>query len=124
MAARTATTARTVRQTPSARSRTGRPSPGRTSPREAGAPRRRTGHRAAMDRTIERQRLHVTLPMVGSVSLPPPERLAWYAGLVGLGAFGILDWPVVLVISVGHLMSEDQHSRLMRDFGDALEQAA
>lgn len=77
-----------------------------------------------MDRTIERQRLHVTLPMVGSVSLPPPERLAWYAGLVGLGAFGILDWPVVLVISVGHLMSEDQHSRLMRDFGDALEQAA
>ncbi|MGW5366588.1 hypothetical protein [Actinopolymorpha pittospori] len=81
------------------------------------------GHRAAMDRAIERRRLHLSLPLVGSVSLPPPERLTWYAGLVTMGALGIIEWPVVVVISVGHLMSEDQHSRLARDFGDALEQA-
>ncbi|GAA5006301.1 hypothetical protein [Actinopolymorpha pittospori] len=75
-----------------------------------------------MDRAIERRRLHLTLPLVGSISLPPPERLGWYAGLVAMGALGIVDWPVVVVISVGHLMTEDQHSRLVRDFGDALEQ--
>ncbi|GAA4993228.1 hypothetical protein [Actinopolymorpha pittospori] len=82
-----------------------------------------SGYRAATERAIERRRLHLTLPLVGSVALPPPERLVWYAGLVTMGALGIIEWPVVAVISVGHLMSEDQHSRLTRDFGDALEQA-
>lgn len=33
--------------------------------------------------------------------LPPPDRLAYYAGLGALAAFGVVEWPVALAIGVG-----------------------
>ncbi|MGW0231055.1 hypothetical protein ACWDWO_22320 [Actinopolymorpha singaporensis] len=66
----------------------------------------------------------MTLPVFGPVTLPATERLAFYAGLAAVAALGIVDWPVVAVISVGHLLAEDQRNRLLRDFGLALQEAA
>ncbi|GAA3424685.1 hypothetical protein ACWDTT_00700 [Streptosporangium sandarakinum] len=69
------------------------------------------------------QDLHVTVPVIGKVTLPPPEHLAFYAVLGALGALEIIDWPIVLVIGAGHLLAGQQRSRVLRGAGQAAEAA-
>jgi hypothetical protein len=66
----------------------------------------------------------VTLPAgIGTVRVPRPERLAFYGGIAVLAALGVLDWPLALVIGVGHLLAEDHHHQVIAEFGEALGQA-
>ena len=68
--------------------------------------------------------MSVDLPEpIGTVRLPSPQRLVYYGGIAALGVFGIVDWPVVLVIGIGHLLAEDRHHQLIADFGKALAEA-
>ncbi|MFD2080435.1 hypothetical protein SAMN05421678_12520 [Actinopolymorpha cephalotaxi] len=77
----------------------------------------------AAEHAIDKHTVRMTLPVFGPVTLPATEKLAFYAGLAAVAVLGIVEWPVVVVISVGHLMAEDQRNRLVRDFGLALEEA-
>jgi len=78
----------------------------------------------AMDLTVQKHSICVTLPDdLGTVRLPEPERLAYYGGLVALAAFGILDWPVAIVLGIGHVLAEQHRHRFLEDFGEALAEA-
>ncbi len=73
---------------------------------------------------MERHTLRVTLPGdLGRLRLPEPQRLAFYGGLAALAVFGILEWPVAVVLGVGHLLADDHNHKLVRDLGEALEEA-
>ncbi|GDY31710.1 hypothetical protein [Gandjariella thermophila] len=63
------------------------------------------------------------LPLLGPVTMPPPDRLAYFAGLGLLAALGLIDWPVALVIAGGHLLADQHWSRVTRGVGQAMEQA-
>ncbi|GAA2101860.1 hypothetical protein GCM10009780_51980 [Actinomadura alba] len=39
-------------------------------------------------------------------SLPPPERMAYYAGLGALAAFGVIEWPVAAAIGAGTILAK------------------
>jgi hypothetical protein len=65
----------------------------------------------------------VRLPVLGRVMLPPPERLVYYAGLGLLAVFEVVEWPIALVVGTGHMLADQQHWRLVRGFGEALEEA-
>ncbi len=87
---------------------------------------RTRGSRAkpAAERAVAANSVQITLPLLGPVRLPEPQRLAWYAGVATLVVIGMVEWPVALVIAAGHLLSEDHHHRLLQDFGAALEAEA
>lgn len=80
------------------------------------------GRRAA-DRVSERNRIHVALPMIGSVTVPSRDQLAFIGGMGLLATFGVLDWPVAAVIGAGHLLAANRRDRAIHDFGEALEEA-
>jgi hypothetical protein len=79
------------------------------------------GHGAVL-RAIQKNTMRVELPMVGEVRLPPGDTLAWLGGLAALAVVGVLDWPVAAVIGVGHVLAHQNHLRLLKDFGEGLEQ--
>jgi hypothetical protein len=89
---------------------------------EAVAQTLRLGHGAVL-RAIQGNTVDVPLPVVGTVRLPPLDSLALYGGLATLAAVGIMEWPVAAAIGVGHLLVQQQHFRLLHDFGEALEKA-
>ncbi len=60
---------------------------------------------------------------LGTVRLPEPQRLTYYAAIGALGVLGVLEWPVALVLAGGHALASDQHNRAVQQFGDALEDA-
>jgi hypothetical protein len=82
----------------------------------------RIGHGAVL-RAIQQNSLAVDVPGFGTVRFPPGDTLAWFAGLAALAALGIMEWPVALVIGTGHLLSHQNHMRLLRSFGEALGSA-
>jgi hypothetical protein len=89
---------------------------------EAVAQTLRLGHGAVL-RAIQGNTVDVPLPVVGTVRLPPLDSLALYGGMATLAAVGIMEWPVAAAIGVGHLLVQQQHFRLLHDFGEALEKA-
>jgi xanthosine utilization system XapX-like protein len=83
----------------------------------------RRSHRDAVERVREAQTFAVTLPVLGRVRLPRPEQLAFYGALGALAAVEIIEWPVALVLGVGHALMQNEHSRVAHEVGEALEDA-
>jgi membrane protein required for beta-lactamase induction len=58
-----------------------------------------------------------------SLTLPAPEHLAFYAGVGAMAVFGIMEWPVVAALVVGHTLVNAQHNKVLQSLGEALEEA-
>ena len=82
----------------------------------------RIGHGAVL-RAIQGNTVDVPLPVLGTVRLPPLDSLIWFGGLATLVAVELMEWPVAAAIGVGHLLVQQQHFRLLHNFGEALEKA-
>ncbi|GIJ22154.1 hypothetical protein [Micromonospora lutea] len=67
------------------------------------------------------RRVHV--PWLGEVAVPPPDRLTYYAGIGALAAFQVIEWPLALVITAGHLLADQHLSGLAKGLGEALQSA-
>jgi hypothetical protein len=64
---------------------------------------------------------HVHVPAVGEVVIPPPERVAYYAGMGVLAAVGLIEWPLAVLITAGHVMADQQVFSRLRGLGQAAE---
>jgi hypothetical protein len=62
-------------------------------------------------------------PWSVSVTLLAPEHLAFYAGVGAIAVFGIVEWPVVVALVVGHTLVNAQHNKVLKSLGEALEEA-
>ncbi|GAA2216770.1 hypothetical protein ACFY2R_10540 [Micromonospora olivasterospora] len=65
----------------------------------------------------------VEVPVLGEVAVPPPDKVAYYAGLGVLAAVGVIEWPMALVITAGHLLADQHLSGLAKGLGQALQSA-
>ncbi len=64
----------------------------------------------------------VTLPFLGMrLPLPAAERAAYYGAIAGLVALELIDWPVALVVVVGHEILKRSRSPVVREVGEAAE---
>ncbi|MDM4721676.1 hypothetical protein QTQ03_19535 [Micromonospora sp. WMMA1363] len=73
--------------------------------------------------TIRAFNRRVEIPMLGEIAIPPPDKLAYYMGLGVLAAVRVIEWPMALVITAGHLLADQHLSGLTKGFGEALESA-
>lgn len=89
----------------------------------AGSEPRGQGTARAAAMAAERNTSHLQVPVLGRVELPPTDQLAFMGGILTLAAVGIMEWPVALVITAGHLLAHNRHVQILRDFGKALEDA-
>ena len=62
-------------------------------------------------------------PWSVSLTLPAPEHLAFYAGVGVMAVFGIMEWPVVAALVVGHTLVNAQQNKVLQSLGEALEEA-
>jgi hypothetical protein len=79
--------------------------------------------RRAVEHTMRRNTIRVHLPLLGEVMLPPLEELVFVGGITVLTLLGLVDWPVALLVAVGHALSLSGRNRVLREFGAALEAA-
>ncbi|WCN81555.1 hypothetical protein [Micromonospora sp. LH3U1] len=82
-----------------------------------------TRHLNGLHENIRMYNRRVELPMLGEVAVPPPDRVAYYAGLGVLAALQVIEWPLALVITAGHLLADQHLSGLARGVGEVLQDA-
>jgi len=56
------------------------------------------------------------------LTLPAPQQLAFYAGVGAMAVLGIMEWPVVAALVVGHTLVNAQHNKVLQSLGEALEE--
>ena len=49
------------------------------------------------------------------------EHLAWYTGLALMALFEVIEWPVALVIAVGHEIAHRARNRAIRELAEGIE---
>jgi hypothetical protein len=50
-----------------------------------------------------------------------PEHLAWYAGITVMALLEVIEWPVAIVIAVGHEIAHRSRSKALRELADGIE---
>lgn len=80
------------------------------------------GRQAAAMATSKNE-LRLTIPGVGDLRGPSLDQLAFLAGIATLAIFELIEWPVAVVLGVGHVLARNRHHALLRDFGEALDKA-
>ena len=80
------------------------------------------GVRAAQEAT-EKNSIRVEVPLIGTVVLPPTEQLAYVGGVGLLLALDIIEWPVAVALTAGHILTTLSHKKVLQDFGHALQSA-
>jgi hypothetical protein len=86
---------------------------------------RRPGMEAleAIERTVQHEYRRIRLPLVGTIRLPANEELVYYGGVTALVVLGLVDWPVAVLLGVGHELAAGKHRTMVRAVGEALEVA-
>ncbi|PYN91963.1 MAG: hypothetical protein DMD89_29220 [Candidatus Rokuibacteriota bacterium] len=51
------------------------------------------------------------------------QRVAWYVGLALMAALEVIDWPVAIVIGIGHELAHRARTRAVRELGSGIEAA-
>jgi hypothetical protein len=72
---------------------------------------------------MRRNMTHISVPVVGEVHLPAPEELAFIGGTAVLALVGILEWPVAVLLSMGHVLAMNRRNKVVHALGEALEEA-
>ncbi|MCW2639354.1 MAG: hypothetical protein JWP76_1660 [Dactylosporangium sp.] len=67
--------------------------------------------------------LRISIPVIGEVRLPPAPNLAFFAAVGALTAFGLIQWPVALIVIIGHVLATNARSGTARGFGEGMAQA-
>jgi hypothetical protein len=76
-----------------------------------------------VERELEKRR-EVRVPIVdATVTLPPADRATFYVGLGALAAVELIEWPVAVVVGVGHYLATRSRSTAGKELGEAAESA-
>ena len=82
-----------------------------------------TRHLSGTHETLRTYCRRVQVPLLGEMAVPPPDKVAYYAGLGVLAALQVIEWPLAVVITAGHLLADQHMSGLVKGVGEALESA-
>lgn len=98
-----------------------------TSTRQTSRGRRPSGSKGSRNGTnpvrAERHGPVMDVPVVGTITLPPPEHLIWYGATFTLAALELIDWPIAVLVAVGKALADNRHNQTLENVGDALENA-
>ena len=66
----------------------------------------------------------ITLPVTGwTFMLPPRREWPWIGGVVLVAALDLIDWPVALIVAIGHTIMTNSHNEQLRELADGIEAA-
>lgn len=83
-------------------------------------------HQQAARQAVDANSSHVRFRLGDTavdVTLPPLDKITFYAGLSAAVALGIIEWPIAALTGLGHLLTDDRRNRTLHALGEALDAA-
>jgi len=78
---------------------------------------------AAAEQAVRRDSVNIVLPVIGRLRLPSADDVAFIGGVAVLVMVGVVEWPVGVALGLGHALATSRRNRVVRAFGEALEEA-
>lgn len=78
--------------------------------------------REASTQVKRAEKFSVRIPVVGKVSIPPPDQIAFIGALGLLAAVELIDWPVALAVGVGQVVVARHLEEQRLKAGETVEQ--
>jgi len=75
----------------------------------------------AAEQAVRSTSLFLRIPVLGALTLPAPEQVAFIGGVAVVAAIGLLEWPVAALLIIGHGVASQSHRKMVRALGEALE---
>jgi hypothetical protein len=75
----------------------------------------------AAEQALRRNSVFLRVPVLGELTLPPPEQVAFIGGVAVLAILGVVEWPVAVVLGLGHGLATQAHRKMVRALGEVLE---
>ena len=75
-------------------------------------------------RQTRRQRRSTSTRVPRRVTRRPHPRVGWYAGLAVMAALEIIEWPLAIMMMLGHEIAHRVHNQALRDFAEGVEAGA
>lgn len=72
----------------------------------------------------QRRGTPVRQPSTRATTDRPHPRLAWYTGLAVMAVLEVIEWPLAIVLVLGHEIAHRAHSEALRDFAEGVEAGA
>jgi len=73
-------------------------------------------------RVTAKQRRSVSLLHSRAVAAQRPHlRVGWYAGLAVMAAVEVIEWPLAILMMLGHELAHRAHTEALRDFAEGVE---
>jgi len=69
----------------------------------------------------QRRGTPVRQPSTHATTQRPHPRLAWYTGLAVMAVLEVIEWPLAIVLVLGHEIAHRAHSEALRDFAEGVE---
>ena len=67
-------------------------------------------------RRSTRQRSRIRVPDSRS-----PVHLAWYVGVAVMALFEVIEWPLAIVVAVGHEIGHRSRNKALRELAEGIE---
>lgn len=90
-------------------------------PSYAWAANRHSKRVALLTKLRKLERRAVDLPIVGKLHAPDNHDVVYVAGMVALLAFGVVEFPIALVLLGGHVLVKQHQSRSLSAVGEVME---
>jgi hypothetical protein len=53
-----------------------------------------------------------------------PGHVAWYLGVAVMALFEVIEWPLAIVIAVGHEIAHRSRNKALRELAEGIEAAS
>jgi hypothetical protein len=80
--------------------------------------------RSQPKRRAPARRRNTRIPHARAAARLPHPRVGWYAGLAVMAAVEIIEWPLAILMMVGHEIAHRVHSKALREFAEGVEAGA
>jgi len=75
-------------------------------------------------RTTATQRRRASMAHSRGTARRPHPRIGWYAGLAVMAAVEVIEWPLAILMMLGHEIAHRAHAQALRDFAQGVEAGA
>jgi hypothetical protein len=94
--------------------------PGEVMPAPAAAAKPRRVH--VRKEHLPEQQPSVRLPVVGLVlPVPAKEELPFILGIGAIAALNLIDWPIAVIVAVGHTIATHSRNQALRELAEGIE---
>lgn len=71
-----------------------------------------------------RRTIRLRVPLLDATIEMPREMVPFYVGLAATAAIDLVDWPLAILVGLGHYIATNSHNHLVKEIAEGVDAGA